>query len=1109
MGFSPWQRLKSKRISYLTLPLLLMATVTEFVILATGWKYQQTVCLPQGMGVTFFGIGPIGATILAVELLKLPLAIWTASRAGWQKGFMLLVGLPLICVLTFQLVKDMAVYEMGVAMTPASQMLEKAMVEETRIAQLNGELKAIEGKKSNRDQKLADLAAKQAKAKSELEESLKRNDVARQDAISLTEYQKKELSEVEARQATIIQQFNADTENVTKAIAELRARREAELGRATKWNAEEARIENAYKAKLAEYTNRKTAYLKDKAEYDSANFIKRKFMTEPVDPGVAPEREVSTILKPTLIAELDQQIKAKEAELISINDKRRERVAQVDTDARRLREQFDHRSTTKREESDKKREDLSSALATLAKEEKAEHDQIDKEFESVVTKVDGIRAEMDACRKKAEGFYEAREASIRKTQVHRIATTVEIVRGLIRGERPMSIKATAKERGDILTDQISMVRIWVYPVLAFIVAFLPTLMVEIGFSTVFHSEEQRPAYRLGFFGRRLHWLYTRAGRQKILRFERIARQASSEIALRDRAVADANAAADKALFNKDAELLATREAMEIAAAKHAEQLRRNAEEQAQQAKQKEEEWVAKLASMADSLNRTVIEKDALRDLQKSEIERQIQMRQNAWSDRLTQLRQELDDQRAAAETERTALMQQHHKKLMEVSEDCKTQVIEARRQLADSELAAVEKSARLAHDLKEALHARDEAESQLKNQTDSLSLKLSQAQEDIGRQIEKAVRQEKHRLERQQLEFEKTLRQREEDFEHQLKQREQELALAHENQLTEEKSKIEQAARLREGELEQQMETRAREVEARWKQDLQQREESALVRLKQREQQLQAQAEMLSGDLQTQAAEQLRRRELELERQIEVQSREADARLKQELQHKELAFQAKLKQREQELTAKAEARETELQNQWSSDLRVREEEAEHLAESRVRAAEARLALEAQQQEEIFQSKLRQREQQWQAKLEAVRAEILAQNKEALRRRDMEAEASLRELEAHLRKEMQQKEDASQARAQQREQDLIARLTEQAEARHKAAQTEWETEFVAKTRLAIEPFKTQLAHIEKERDEAKQSAFETARKAQSLEKKLTEASTFLSGWRNGKDWVGAE
>src|SRR6516162_11527093 len=143
LGFSPWERLKTKRISYLTIPLLVMATVTEFVILATGWKYQQVLCLPQGMGVTFLGIGPIGATILACELLKLPLAIWTASRIGWQKWFMILCGLPLICVLTFQLVKDMAVYEMGVAMTPAAQFLEKAITEEVKIGQLNADLSAI------------------------------------------------------------------------------------------------------------------------------------------------------------------------------------------------------------------------------------------------------------------------------------------------------------------------------------------------------------------------------------------------------------------------------------------------------------------------------------------------------------------------------------------------------------------------------------------------------------------------------------------------------------------------------------------------------------------------------------------------------------------------------------------------------------------------------------------------------------------------------------------------------------------------------------------------------------------------------------------------------
>src|SRR5437667_264142 len=995
-GFSPWQRLKTKRLSYLTVPLIVMATLTEFVILATGWKYQEMGCLAQGMGVTFFGIGPIGATILAVELLKLPLAIWTASRQGWQKGFMLVVGLPLICVLTFQLVKDMAVYEMGTAMAPASQMLEKAAAEEIKIAQLNGELTAIEGKRAEREGKLAELAAKQAQAKTDLEESLKRTDASRQDAINLTEYQKKELSEVEARQAAIIQQFNADTENVTKAITDLRARREAELARASKWNAEEARIENAYKAKLADYTNRKTAYLKDKAEYDKANFIRRKFMSEPVDPGVPPERESNTILKPTLVAELEEQIKAKESELVTINNKRRERVAQVDADARRLREEFDHRSTTKREESDKKREDLSAAMAALAKEEKAERELIDQEFAAVVQKVDGIRAEIDAGRKRAEGFYEARETIIRKAQVHRIATTVEIVRGLIKGERPMSIRTTAKERGDILTDQISMVRSWVYPVLAFIVAFLPTLLVEIGFSTVFQPEHQRPAHRLGLCGRRLHWLYTRAGRQKILRAERIASEASVEIAARDKALAAATACADQALVEKEAQLQAALAATSAAADEHEEQLKKREEEHAQQSKTQEAEWVAKLAGMADTLNRTVLEKDALRDLQKSEVERQIQMRQNAWSDRLTQLRQELDDQRAAGEAERTALMQEQHKKLLEVSEDCKTQVIQSRRQAANAELAAVEASARLTHDLKEALHARDTVESQLQQQADSFSLKLSQSKEDVAREMEKAVRQEKHRSERQQSEFGKTLRQREEDFEHRLKQREQELTLGFDARLVEEQTRMEQEARRREAELEHQLEARSLEVEARWKQEVQQREEATQIRLKQRE----------------------------------------------------------------------------------------------------------------QQEELLLSKSRQRDQQWQMKLDTVRAELQTQTEEVLRRRDAEAEASLRELEAQLRREMHQKEQAAQAMAMQREQDLVAQLNVQAEARQLAAKVEWETELQTKTRAVIEPFQLQLARTEQERDEAAQSASESARQVQNLEKKLTEASSFLNGWRNGKHVVGA-
>jgi len=985
MGFSPWQRLKTKRISYLTLPLLFMATVVEFVILATGWTYQKVVCVPQGMGVTFFGIGPIGATILAVELLKLPLAIWTASRHGWQKTFMLLIGLPLICVLTFQLVKDMAVYEMGVAMAPAGQLLEKAAVEETKIAHLNGELAAIEGKKSDRERKVAELAAKRNKANADLQELLKRNAEARQDAIDLTDFQKKELSEVEARQANIIKQFNADTEQINKALAELRTRRETELARASKWTVEEARIENAHKARMTEYTNKKATYDKEKAQYDNANFLRRKLMKEPVSPGVPPEREVNSIVKPTAIAEFDAEIKAKEAELLAVNNKRRERVAQVDADARRLREEYDRRSSTRREKTDGKREELVAAQATLTAEINAEEKLADQELAAAVKKVDGIRGEIDACRKKAEGYYEVREASIRKTQVHRIATTVEIVRGLIMGERPMSITATAKERGNILTDQISMVRIWVYPVLAFIVAFLPTLMVEIGSSTVFQPERQRPAYRLGFLGRRLHWLYKRAGRQKILRAERLAIEASGEVAARDRALA----------------------ASETAAAAQEERLKKT----------------------ADSLNRAVAESDALRDSQKSEVERQIQSRQDAWSDRLTQTRKELDDQRAAHEAERAALKQEHQQKLMKVTEDCKAQVIQVRRQMADAELAAVEKSGKLANELKQAMHAREEVESQLKHQIDSLGVQLAQAQEDAGRQTEKAAREEKHRLERQQLEFEKTLRQREEDFEHRLKQREQELALTFEGRLAEEKSKIDEGARLRQMELERQIDNRAREVEGRWKQEVQRREEATQIRVRHREQQWQAQSEARLSGVQTQAEKELSRREAELKHQLEAKAHEAETRLDQQLQEKELAFEAKLKQREQELAAKADAREAELQKQFAARLRVREEELERQAETRVRATEARLGHELKEQEQLFLSKSRQQEQQWQVKLDGVLAELQIQT------------------------------------------------------------------------AAIQPSKEMLARTENERDEARQSATDLARQVQTLERKLKEASSFLSGWKD--------
>jgi len=1098
-GLTPWQRLKTKRISYFALPLLIMATAVEYVILATGWKYQRAVCLPQGMGVTFFGIGPIGATMLAVELLKLPLAVWTAARVGWTKRFMLFCGLPLICVLTFQLVKDMAVYEMGIAMQPASEYLEKASTEEIKIKQLNGELAAIEGKKEDRQHKLAELTAKKAKAKADLEENLKRVDAVRQDAITLTDYQKKELAEEETRQAAITKQYNADADTLTKSLADLRARREAELPKATQWNAEEARIENIYKAKLAEYTNKKKAYEKDKAEYESASFLMRQLMKEPVDPGVAPERTVNTIMKPTALAELDAQIKSKEAELLAVNNKRRERTAQVGDNAQRLRQEFDARSRTKRDEADRSRAELLAAFAAQEKEWKAEEKQIDADVAGAVQNVDGLRAQVDASRKAAEGYYEAREASIRHTQVHRIATTVEIVRGLIFGQRPVSITATAKERGDILTDQISMVRIWVYPVLAFIVAFLPTLMVEVACSTVFHREEQqqsqRKPHRLGLFGRGLHQLYIRAGRQKMLRAERKATAALAEISSRDRAVAEARAAAQKAQEAQAAESAAAQQALAEATAAHEEQLKWMKAEHEEQLKEKESAWVEKFGGIADALNKSAAEKDALRDFQKTEVERQVQARQNAWTERVNQLQQELQAQRAAHETERAALIKEQQQKLREVAADCQTQTAHFRRQASGAELAAQESVARLQYDLKQAIEDRDNARLQMQHQTDSLEFKLTQAKEEAARELDKSLRQEKYKLERQQLEFAKTLREKNEEFDRRLQQREQELALAADERRAKDQLAFDQEARRREENFDREVEARVQEANARWNQDAQQRDEAGQVRLKQREQELIAKA-----------TQDLRRREAELERQLEAQSREAETRLKQELQQKELAFAAQLKQREQELAAKAVARETELQGQWTEDLRVHEQEWERQADARVRATETRLGQEARQKDEIFEIKLRQREQQLLAEFETRQAEFQTQTQHFHRRREEESvdagQRALRELEGQLRVEMQQKEEALQARAKQREQELLGQLSAQAAA-HKQAQHHWETEFTTQRRN-VDSLNAVLKQTQKERDEAKQFATEHFAKVQDIEKKLSEASSVLSGWKNGKN-----
>ena len=111
-GFRAVATVEEQNISYLTLPLLIMATVVEFVILATGWKYQQAVCLPQGW------VSRSSASGRSAR----PFSRWNCSSYRWPSGRRRgkaaenvddLLRAAVDLRLTFQLVKTWRFYEMG------------------------------------------------------------------------------------------------------------------------------------------------------------------------------------------------------------------------------------------------------------------------------------------------------------------------------------------------------------------------------------------------------------------------------------------------------------------------------------------------------------------------------------------------------------------------------------------------------------------------------------------------------------------------------------------------------------------------------------------------------------------------------------------------------------------------------------------------------------------------------------------------------------------------------------------------------------------------------------------------------------------------------------
>ena len=71
-----------------------------------------------------------------------------------------------------------------------------------------------------------------------------------------------------------------------------------------------------------------------------------------------------------------------------------------------------------------------------------------------------------------------------------------------------------------------------------------------------------------------------------------------------------------------------------------------------------------------------------------------------------------------------------------------------------------------------------------------------------------------------------------------------------------------------------------------------------------------------------------------------------------------------------------------------------------------------------------------------------------------------------------------------------------------------AQAQAQAQAEEKARATMEHFRTQLDRAEKERDEAREFGSESFRQVQALEKKLSEASAFFNGLKNGNHLTSA-
>ena len=197
-------------------PLVAVAVLVEIGVLFFVYQYEVTQA-PVGV-FTLWGISALGAILLLVECLKLPTAFWLAGRKGlFRKAILSVVLLTPLCLITWEVTKDMATNEVVLSLEPAVQLEKEAAGLEARNVDIRDSLARRQDDAEGAEIALEKLRKESASHLSDLQDRRKveiANFMSADESISRdfgnTPAEKSERVNLENRRSEIQSRFDAD-----------------------------------------------------------------------------------------------------------------------------------------------------------------------------------------------------------------------------------------------------------------------------------------------------------------------------------------------------------------------------------------------------------------------------------------------------------------------------------------------------------------------------------------------------------------------------------------------------------------------------------------------------------------------------------------------------------------------------------------------------------------------------------------------------------------------------------------------------------------------------------------------------------------------------------